>query len=103
MSLVRIRICICVGMCGVLIREYFCFFFFIGENTCGMVSWDFELFTPEYPQGRHIVVIANDITFNIGSFGPMEDLVFWRASEYARKLGMFEKKISCFVVWSGEN
>ena len=52
-----------------------------------MVAWDFELFTPEYPEGRHIVVVANDITFNIGSFGPIEDLVFFKASEYARKAG----------------
>ncbi|KND02645.1 uncharacterized protein SPPG_01732 [Spizellomyces punctatus DAOM BR117] len=59
-----------------------------GENTCGMVAWDFELFTPEYPEGRHIVIVANDITFNIGSFGPMEDLVFFKASEYARRLGI---------------
>ncbi|TPX55246.1 acetyl-CoA carboxylase [Powellomyces hirtus] len=59
-----------------------------GENDCGMVAWDFELFTPEYPEGRHIVVVANDITFNIGSFGPDEDLVFFKASEYARKLGI---------------
>ncbi|KAJ3053083.1 acetyl-coenzyme-A carboxylase [Rhizophlyctis rosea] len=59
-----------------------------GSNTCGMVAWDFELFTPEYPEGRHIVVVANDITFNIGSFGPIEDLVFFKASEYARKLGI---------------
>ncbi|RKO91753.1 acetyl-CoA carboxylase [Blyttiomyces helicus] len=59
-----------------------------GSNTCGMVAWDMELFTPEYPEGRHIVVIANDITFNQGSFGTVEDLLFYRASEYARKLGI---------------
>ncbi|KAI8815908.1 acetyl-CoA carboxylase [Fimicolochytrium jonesii] len=59
-----------------------------GENDCGMVAWDLELFTPEYPEGRHIVVVANDITFNIGSFGPQEDLVFFKASEYARKQGI---------------
>ncbi|KAJ3169538.1 acetyl-coenzyme-A carboxylase [Geranomyces variabilis] len=59
-----------------------------GENDCGMVAWDFEMFTPEYPEGRHIVVVANDITFNIGSFGPDEDVVFFKASEYARKLGI---------------
>ncbi|KAJ3014968.1 acetyl-coenzyme-A carboxylase [Thoreauomyces humboldtii] len=59
-----------------------------GENDCGMVAWDLELFTPEYPEGRHIVVVANDITFNIGSFGPDEDFVFFKASEYARKLGI---------------
>ncbi|RKO93138.1 acetyl-CoA carboxylase [Blyttiomyces helicus] len=59
-----------------------------GSNTCGIVAWDMELFTPEYPEGRHIVVIANDITFSMGSFGPVEDLLFYRASEYARKLGI---------------
>ena len=32
--------------------------------------------TPEYPAGRDIVVIANYITFKIGSFGTQEDLLF---------------------------
>ncbi|TPX37671.1 acetyl-CoA carboxylase [Synchytrium microbalum] len=59
-----------------------------GANTVGMVAWDYEMITPEYPEGRHIVVIANDITFNVGSFGPTEDLVFFKASEYARKHGI---------------
>jgi len=59
-----------------------------GMNTCGMVAWVLQLFTPEYPEGRKIVVIANDITFNIGSFGPDEDMVFFKASEFARKHGM---------------
>lgn len=52
----------------------------------GMVAWRFTLCTPEYPCGRDIIVIANDITYLIGSFGPREDLVFCRASELARKL-----------------
>ncbi|TPX49071.1 acetyl-CoA carboxylase [Synchytrium endobioticum] len=59
-----------------------------GSNACGMVAWDFEMITPEYPAGRHIVVIANDITFSIGSFGPSEDVLFYKASEYARKRGI---------------
>ncbi|KAF9288230.1 acetyl-coenzyme-A carboxylase [Mortierella alpina] len=59
-----------------------------GSNNCGMVAWIFTLRTPEYPEGRQIIVIANDITFNIGSFGPEEDLVFYKASEMARKLGI---------------
>ncbi|EGF84402.1 hypothetical protein BATDEDRAFT_18673 [Batrachochytrium dendrobatidis JAM81] len=59
-----------------------------GSNTCGMVVWELELRTPEYPEGRHIIIISNDITFNIGSFGPTEDLVFFKASEYARKRGI---------------
>ncbi|KAF9581259.1 acetyl-coenzyme-A carboxylase, partial [Lunasporangiospora selenospora] len=59
-----------------------------GSNSCGMVAWIFTLRTPEYPDGRQIIVIANDITYNIGSFGPEEDLVFYKASEMARKLGV---------------
>ncbi|KAG0315088.1 acetyl-coenzyme-A carboxylase [Dissophora globulifera] len=59
-----------------------------GSNTCGMVAWIFKLRTPEYPNGRQIIVIANDITYNIGSFGPEEDFVFYKASELARKLGI---------------
>lgn len=59
-----------------------------GSNNCGMVAWIFTLRTPEYPEGRQIIVIANDITYNIGSFGPEEDLVFYKASELARKLGI---------------
>ncbi|KAI8812785.1 acetyl-CoA carboxylase [Cladochytrium replicatum] len=58
-----------------------------GINTCGMVAWDLKLLTPEYPEGRHLIVIANDITYQIGSFGPTEDLVFFQASKYARKHG----------------
>lgn len=38
-----------------------------------MVAWKFTFFTPEYPDGRDIIVIANDITFKIGTFGTEED------------------------------
>lgn len=51
-----------------------------------MVAWRITLYTPEYPAGRDIIVISNDITHRIGSFGPEEDLVFLKASELARKL-----------------
>ncbi|KAG8874436.1 acetyl-coenzyme-A carboxylase [Serendipita sp. 405] len=44
--------------------------------------------TPEYPDGRRLVVVANDITFRIGSFGPKEDDYFYLASQYARKHGV---------------
>ncbi len=33
-----------------------------------------------------MIVISNDITISIGSFGPHEDALFLRASELARKL-----------------
>ena len=35
-----------------------------------------EMRTPEFPEGRQVVVIGNDITFKIGSFGPGEDALF---------------------------
>ncbi|KAF8586337.1 hypothetical protein K439DRAFT_1659720 [Ramaria rubella] len=59
-----------------------------GNNTCGMVGWVFILRTPEFPDGRRVVVIANDITYKIGSFGPQEDQFFYLASQYARKSGI---------------
>ena len=49
-----------------------------------MVAWKITLYTPEYPQGRSVVWIANDITCSNGSFGPKEDLLYQRASELAR-------------------
>merc|ERR1719245_1599925 len=57
-----------------------------GENTLAMVAWKMILRTPEYPEGRTVIVIGNDITIEIGTFGTKEDLLFHRASELARKL-----------------
>ncbi|KAG9258518.1 acetyl-CoA carboxylase [Emericellopsis atlantica] len=59
-----------------------------GTNTCGMVGWVFRARTPEYPQGRRFIVVANDITYKIGSFGPKEDNFFHKCTELARKLGI---------------
>ncbi|KWU41533.1 hypothetical protein RHOSPDRAFT_36903 [Rhodotorula sp. JG-1b] len=59
-----------------------------GTNNIGMVGWIYTIYTPECPQGRRIVVIANDITFKIGSFGPDEDRYFFAVTEVARKLGL---------------
>ncbi|CAK7201522.1 acetyl-coenzyme-A carboxylase [Sporothrix eucalyptigena] len=59
-----------------------------GMNTCGMVGWLITARTPEYPRGRQFIVVANDITYNIGSFGPKEDGFFNKCTEYARKLGI---------------
>ncbi|KAJ1957456.1 acetyl-coenzyme-A carboxylase [Linderina pennispora] len=59
-----------------------------GRNTCGMVAWVCTMYTPESPQGRRVVVIANDITFKIGSFGVEEDEFFYRATQYARTHGL---------------
>lgn len=59
-----------------------------GTNTIGMIAWIITAKTPEYPRGRRFIVIANDITFKIGSFGPQEDRFFHKCSELARKLGI---------------
>uniref|UniRef100_A0A4W5MP34 acetyl-CoA carboxylase n=1 Tax=Hucho hucho TaxID=62062 RepID=A0A4W5MP34_9TELE len=59
-----------------------------GDNEVGMVAFRMRMKTPEYPEGRDIIVICNDITYMIGSFGPQEDQLFLRASEMARAEGI---------------
>lgn len=51
-----------------------------------MVAWRIVLATPEYPDGREMILIANDLTCVIGSFGPREDILFNKASILAREL-----------------
>ncbi|KAG4303427.1 hypothetical protein PCANB_000328 [Pneumocystis canis] len=57
-----------------------------GTNSIGMVAWLITAKTPEYPQGRQFVLIANDITFKMGTFGPDEDQYFLKATLLARQL-----------------
>lgn len=38
-----------------------------GLNDVGMVAWLVTLRTPEYPEGRQTIVIANDITHQVWS------------------------------------
>lgn len=59
-----------------------------GANSIGMVAFKITMKTPEYPRGRQFVVVANDITFKIGSFGPAEDSFFNKVTEYCRKRGI---------------
>jgi acetyl-CoA carboxylase carboxyltransferase component len=59
-----------------------------GLNSIGMVAWRLKLFTPTHPNGRDIIVVGNDITFEIGSFGPQEDVLFDHVSKLARKEGI---------------
>ncbi|XP_073322539.1 acetyl-CoA carboxylase isoform X2 [Pagrus major] len=59
-----------------------------GDNDVGMVAFKMKMKTPEYPEGRDIIVICNDITHMIGSFGPQEDELFLKASELARAEGI---------------
>nr|ASA45565.1 acetyl CoA carboxylase 1a [Amphidinium carterae] len=66
-----------------------------GENDIGMLAWRCTLQSPEYPKGRDIVLIANDITHQAGSFGVAEDEFFQKASAYARENGLPRIFISC--------
>lgn len=59
-----------------------------GSNTLGIVAWLFTIFTPEYPNGRKVIVVANDITYKIGSFGPIEDQFFNLVTKHARQHGL---------------
>eukprot|EP01127_Copromyxa_protea_P000151 TRINITY_DN10146_c0_g1_i1.p1 TRINITY_DN10146_c0_g1~~TRINITY_DN10146_c0_g1_i1.p1 ORF type:complete len:2150 (-),score=588.81 TRINITY_DN10146_c0_g1_i1:49-6171(-) len=60
----------------------------IGTNTVGVVVWKLTMFTPEYPEGRDAIVLANDITLQNGSMCNKEDFVFRKGSELARKEGI---------------
>jgi acetyl-CoA carboxylase carboxyltransferase component len=87
-----------------------------GRNDIGMVAWRIHVNTPECPEannGRDIVLISNDITHKVGSFGTREDALFNRASIFARvrglprlyaaansgaRIGMAEEVKSCFKI-----
>lgn len=56
-----------------------------GRNECGMVAWKVLMRTPEFPRGRRIILIGNDVTYHMGTFGVQEDLLLQRVSEVARK------------------
>ena len=66
-----------------------------GANDVGMLAWKLTMKTPEYPDGRVVVLIANDVTFQAGSFGVREDQFFQKASELARKQGLPRVYVSC--------
>lgn len=59
-----------------------------GANTIGMVAFLVTAKTPEYSKGRQFIIVANDITFQIGSFGPKEDSFFEKVTKKAEKLGI---------------
>lgn len=90
-----------------------------GLNDVGMVAWLMEMCTPEFPSGREIIIVANDVTFKNGSFGPKEDAFFQAVTELAcikklpliylaansgARIGVAEEVKSCFKVgWSDES
>uniref|UniRef100_A0A0D6R0K3 Uncharacterized protein n=1 Tax=Araucaria cunninghamii TaxID=56994 RepID=A0A0D6R0K3_ARACU len=55
----------------------------VATNDVGMVAWCMEMSTPEFPSGRTILVVANDVTYNAGSFGPREDAFFASVTDLA--------------------
>jgi acetyl-CoA carboxylase/biotin carboxylase 1 len=67
----------------------------IGTNKIGMVAWVVTMKSPEYPEGRDVVFIANDVTVQSGSFGVEEDDFFFKASEYARHRKIPRVYIAC--------
>uniref|UniRef100_A0A0D9WEQ7 Uncharacterized protein n=1 Tax=Leersia perrieri TaxID=77586 RepID=A0A0D9WEQ7_9ORYZ len=89
-----------------------------GLNDIGMVAWTLKMSTPEFPSGREIIVIANDITFRAGSFGPREDAFFeavtnlacekklpliYLAANSGARIGIADEVKSCFRVgWSDD-
>ncbi|KAL6179520.1 hypothetical protein ACLB2K_051035 [Fragaria x ananassa] len=90
-----------------------------GLNDVGMIAWFMEMSTPEFPSGRKILVVANDVTYKAGSFGPREDAFFFAVTELAcaeklpliylaansgARIGVAEEVKSCFKVgWSDES
>nr|ASZ00201.1 acetyl-CoA carboxylase 1 [Hypseocharis bilobata] len=89
-----------------------------GLNDVGMVAWCMEMSTPEFPSGRTILIVANDVTFKAGSFGPREDAFFYAVTDLActkklpliylaansgARLGVAEEVKACFKVgWSDD-
>jgi len=67
----------------------------IGTNKVGMLAWHVTMKTPEYPEGREVVFVANDVTVQSGSFGVEEDDFYYAASEYARELKIPRVYIAC--------
>ncbi|XVF36762.1 hypothetical protein REPUB_Repub19eG0086300 [Reevesia pubescens] len=89
-----------------------------GLNDVGMVAWCMEMSTSEFPSGRTILIVANDVTFKAGSFGPREDAFFLAVTDLActkklplvylaansgARIGVAEEVKACFKVgWSDE-
>ncbi|XP_078164139.1 acetyl-CoA carboxylase 1-like isoform X1 [Carex rostrata] len=89
-----------------------------GLNHVGMVAWRMEMITPEFPEGREIIVVANDMTFISGSFGPKEDMFFdsvtklaireklpliYLAANSGARIGVAKEVQSCFRIgWADE-
>ncbi|KYK69048.1 acetyl-CoA carboxylase ACC1 [Toxoplasma gondii TgCatPRC2] len=67
----------------------------VADNKIGMVGFLITLKTPEYPSGRQVVLLGNDITFQGGSFGVPEHLFFTQVSRFSREQGLPRVYIAC--------
>jgi acetyl-CoA carboxylase/biotin carboxylase 1 len=67
----------------------------VGTNDVAMLAWLIKMKTPEYPEGREVVLIANDVTVQSGSFGVREDELYYKASTYARERGLPRVYLAC--------
>ena len=60
----------------------------VGTNDVGMVGFSCTFRTPEYPDGREVVIVANDVTYQSGSFGVLEDDFFAKVTRFAADRGV---------------
>lgn len=58
-----------------------------GQNSIGMVAWKVTIKTIDCTEARCMIVIANDMEHQLGSFGIDEDKLFFEASKLARRNG----------------
>lgn len=67
----------------------------VGDSPCGMVAFKLRIKTPDHPEGREVILIGNDVTFQGGSFGVKEHRLYAAASAYARKHKLPRIYIAC--------
>jgi len=89
-----------------------------GKNAIGMVAWRLTIRTPNFPEGRDVILCSNDLTVFVGSFGTKEDDLYHKACLLAEaegipflymaansgaRLGLDQKLMKKFkVAWKGD-
>eukprot|EP01083_Nonionella_stella_P020289 56238_1 len=58
------------------------------QNKIAMVAWKVHMKTPQFPDGRSIIIVANDITIKAGTFSHEEDLLYNAACNMAQEEGL---------------
>eukprot|EP00127_Corallochytrium_limacisporum_P003164 Clim_evm13s147 gene=Clim_evmTU13s147 len=54
-----------------------------GTNNCSIVVWKLHMNLPYCPQGRDLVIICSDITYELGTFTETEDELYRAAVNYS--------------------